>query len=129
MLHVLVGSNTEDHRALQEAGLASVAWIVPKTASVGDRAILFTRAAGFVAFAEIASVPQSTTFGRRAAYEAQIGNVDLLAVPVPLAHIATQLPHWPWTTYPRSYTTIRDPGLVAELEALVEGHQSLAGAA
>ncbi len=129
MLHVLVGSNNEDHQALKEAGLSSVAWIVPRTAHVGDRAILFTRAAGLVAFAQIASVPQGTTFGRRPAYEAQVANVDLLAVPVPLAHVAAQLPHWRWTIYPRSYTTIRDPGRVAELEALVEAHQSLPGAA
>lgn len=58
MLHVLIGSNDDYDaiRAAPEQEPAS-AWVVPKSAHVGDPAVLFVRGRGVVGTAAIASSP------------------------------------------------------------------------
>lgn len=106
-LHVLVGSN-DDYDAVVDAaktGGTVHGWVVPKTASVGERVLLFTRSRGFVASASIASKGMPGEFGKKHVHLADVGPMVLLPCPVPLAYITSILPQWGWATYPRSYTT------------------------
>jgi hypothetical protein len=108
MLHVLVGSNEDDYDAVVDAARkrgAVLGWVVPKTAAVGDRVLLFTRSRGFVAHASIATEGTPGEFGRKQVRRADVGPVVLFPNPVPLAYVTQVLSEWGWATYPRSYTT------------------------
>jgi hypothetical protein len=112
MLHVLV---SEKHLLADIVRSArrrkAITWIVPKIASVGDTVAIFVPDRGFVARGRVATVPESTVFGRGPAYRAEIGGLRELAHPVALESVIRVIPSWKWPTYPRSRASV--PSTVA----------------
>ena len=105
-IHVLSGEKEFVEAMQREAAQGQTArWIVPKAAAPGDNAILFFPSAGFLGHGEIVSSPESTVFGRRSTYGADVGNIVIFKSPIPLDAVANQFPKWKWASYPRSYTT------------------------
>src|SRR5262245_19782478 len=106
MLHVLIGDKPTigELAGVQEQG-ATLRWTAPKAAVRGDSVVLFLRKA-FFGRGKIMSKPVPTTFGQRAAYEADVGEINLFQEPIPFELIAKALSSWKWTHYPRSYTTV-----------------------
>jgi hypothetical protein len=123
MLHVLVGSNDDDFDLVMEAVQKRQpvkGWVVPKNATIGDLVIMFTRSAGFVCRACVATKPIPGVFGKKQVYRSDVGPVVLFPTSVPLDYVAARLPSWKWATYPRSYTT-PSPTIAEDLRVLLEG--------
>ena len=117
MLHILVGEEAalEDVRQAA-ANRKPVGWIVPKAAKPGDKVVLFfPHLRGFFAHGETSSTPKSTSFGRKPAFEAAVGNIISYGSPIPLKVVADRFPNWRWVDYPRSLTTPKPPAVAAEL--------------
>src|SRR6266852_5445113 len=100
MIHILLGDAGRDTDAILKAGKShkSLPWIVPKSAHVGDPALMHLPARGFAASAVVATEPQKTR--RRGKYGATIRVIALLTPAVPLAFIRKNHPTWKWPTYP-----------------------------
>lgn len=108
MVHVLVGQESFVELTEQAAAKgATVRWIVPKKARPGDEVLLFFPHLGFLGHGEIVSNPESTVFGRRPTYEADVASIILFKSPILLHTVAKRFPDWAWVGYPRSFTTPR----------------------
>lgn len=102
-LHILIGS-VEDQRTYLDdyrARRGGPPWWVPKSAAVGDDAVIFIGNA-FLATARIASVPKPNGAGL---YQALLKDVERIG-PISIEEISAAAPGWRWPNYPRSYTTV-----------------------
>ena len=125
MLHVLVSQNEMFANIVRSARRRkAIDWIVPKASTVGDDVAFYVPDRGFVARGRVASAPESTVFGRRPAYQADIGGLRLLKRPVPLTRVIAATPGWKWPTYPRSLASVPksvEPKLLRLLESAPAG--------
>ena len=124
-MHILLAANDEVEPSL-DAAIAGVqiVWRVPKNALVGDDCVLNNWTMGIYAVAEIQTEPRQAE-DRHGVYEAEIGNIQRLGVPLPLAIVAERLPAWKWPTYPRTYTTVPKNFEMKLRELIAEFQESL----
>jgi len=110
MMHILAieADALDGVNRAAEAG-DSVRWIVPKSATSGDIAVLFFRPHGFLGSAKVMSKPIPATFGRKSAFCSVVGKIVLFSAPIPLMAVADMFPEWGWPKYPRSYTSVTPP--------------------
>lgn len=110
MSHVLLGTKDDDYAAILDAGQNGhdlPVWVIPKKAKPGDPVVLFLPAHGFVAGAEVGSDPLVPGyFGKRPVFRGRLTGITLLPVPVPIAHVAREMPEWDWARYTRTFTTV-----------------------
>lgn len=110
MSHVLLGTKDDDYTAILEAGQNGQdlpVWVIPGKAKPGEPVVFFLPAHGFVAAAEVGSTPLSRGhFGKRPVFRGSLTGITLLPVPVPIAHVAREMPDWDWTRYQRTFTTV-----------------------
>jgi HNH endonuclease len=123
MLHILLGNAGEDVGSVFDAAKnnTSLDWIVPKKASIYDRALFHLPQRGFVARGLIDSQPKSKnrTLGR---YVAGVRSISLLPASVPLTFIGKHHTEWEWPSFPRSYTSV-EGSIESRLDELLEGYQ------
>lgn len=87
-------------------------WTVPKTAKVGDDAVVFILGIGLFATAKVTSMPKPCGHDRPNRYRAGLASIRLIRPAISLAAIRHEISKLTWTAYPRSYTT--PPALVAK---------------
>lgn len=103
MFRVLVGEEAALEDVQQAAADGSpLSWIVLKAAEPGDKVVFFfSKGQKFHGHGQISSKPESTFFGGKAAYRADVDNIEMFTSPIPLDAVAAQFPEWAWV---RSYT-------------------------
>lgn len=120
-LHLVQGGVENGDKAwLEKAArfrLSAKSWIVPKSAGVGDEAVIFVSGYGFFATACIESLPKPRkNWARR--YGAGVGSVQLIQPAISLGAIQRALPGLTWANYPRSITT-PPPAVADRIKALI----------
>jgi len=116
VLHVVQGGiENGDLDWLKQAmpKTVSTPWVVPKMARVGDSVVIYVQTYGFIATAQVASVPKPRT-DRPNRYGARLTAFRLLRPPIDLDAIRRELPEFKWTRYPRSITT-PEPSVAARI--------------
>lgn len=98
MLCVLVGGGGEDYELIRACGQGGSLphWVVPKTASAGDAALIHVPGRGFVARGIVAENPKYGSFGDQPAYRSGLTQVCCFPTPVPLPFLEARLPDWGW---------------------------------
>ncbi len=109
-LHILQGGiQNGDKKWLERAaknGLRSTSWIAPKSANVGDEAVIYITTYGFFATARVDSQPKRrTNWVRR--YGAALSHITLIEPPISLGAIRAGIPSLKWAKYPRSIATLK----------------------
>jgi hypothetical protein len=120
--HILQGGiQNGDKKWLERAGekgLRSPSWIAPKSANVGDEAVIYITGYGFFATAIIDSEPKRrTNWARR--YGAALNRIELIQPPISLGALRTSIPKLNWANYPRSITTLTAE-LATQVRRLIE---------
>jgi hypothetical protein len=107
-LHIVQGGiENRDKAWLEKAArqkLDSKSWIVPKSATIGDEAVIFISGYGFFATAQINSQPKPRTDWPNR-YGASLTSIRLIKPAISLAVIQQAIPELTWANYPRSITT------------------------
>jgi hypothetical protein len=110
-LHILQGGvDNRDKAWLEKAakqGLRRSAWIAPKSARIGDDAVIYVAGFGFFATARIAGSPRPRTDWVNR-YGAALDSIDLIDPPVSLGEIRKKLPKLDWAKYPRSVHSLTE---------------------
>jgi 5-methylcytosine-specific restriction enzyme A len=113
MLHILIGQDEYLDRVSNAPPDEVFRWVLPKTAQVGESAVLyFPSRSAVIARVKVLSSPAPDTFGRAAVYMADVGKVEQLSKPLTIEELKDSFRDWGWPTYPRKYTTVK-----GELEA------------
>jgi hypothetical protein len=107
MLHILIGQAAY-FEAVTNAGPDEIfRWALPKTAQVGDAALLyFPSESAVVARVEILSPPEPGNFGKASVYLADVGKVMALGRRVTIEELKAKFGDWGWPRYPRTYTSV-----------------------
>jgi hypothetical protein len=107
-LHIVLGGvGNGDKKWLDSAShrkLSARAWVVPKSAQIGDEVVIYIPGYGLYATGRVCSspVPKSDWKHR---YGAKIDKLKPVRPAVSLAIIQEELPALKWANYPRSITT------------------------
>jgi len=129
-LHILQGGvNNGDKSWLEKAarlGLRRSTWIVPKSASVGDQAVIFVQGEGFFATARIAGAAEARPDWPNR-YGAAIADVKLLTSPISIETIKAKLPKLSWAIYPRSIHTV-SPEVAHKIRGILACNAASSGA-
>jgi HNH endonuclease len=115
VLRVLVGEEAALEDVQQAAANGSpLSWIVLKAAEPGEKVVLFfSKGKEFHGHGQVSSKPESTFFGGKAAYRADVDNIEMFTSPIPLDAVAKRFPEWAWVrAYTRGPTT--PPAAVAD---------------
>lgn len=126
MLCVLVGGGGEDYERILACGEGGTLpeWIVPKTASAGDEALIYVPGRGFVARGVLAEDPESGSFGDQPAYRSGLTQVSCFPTPVPLAFLEERLPKWGWLRQRMKSRHTPTAEIAQFLRALIEEYQT-----
>jgi hypothetical protein len=110
-LHILQGGVSNGDKAwLEKAAKQSLrrsAWIAPKSARIGDDAVIYVAGFGFFATARIAGSPKPRADWVNR-YGAPLDTVELIDPPVSLDEIRKGLPKLNWAEYPRSVHSLTE---------------------
>jgi len=97
MLHVLIGQEAYLERVTNAGPNDVFRWTLPKTAQVGDMALLyFPSESAVVACAEVLTAPEPDTFGAASVYMSDIGKVAKLDGRVTLEELKVRFKDWGW---------------------------------
>jgi 5-methylcytosine-specific restriction endonuclease McrA len=107
-LHIVIGGVGNDDkdwldRALRRK-LSARAWVVPKSAQIGDDVVIYIPGYGLYATGRVCSSPVPKR-GWKHRYGAKIDKLKPIRPAVSLAIIQQELPTLKWANYPRSITT------------------------
>ncbi len=123
-LHILQGGvSNGDKLWLEKAsrlGLRRSTWIAPKSANVGDQAVIFVPGEGFFATARIAGAAKARPDWPNR-YGAAIDDVKLLMSPISIETIRGRLPKLSWAIYPRSVHTVA-PDVARQIRGMLAGN-------
>lgn len=110
-LHILQGGVGNGDKAWLEkaAGqnLRRSTWIAPRSARIGDDAVIYVTGFGFFATARIAGSPKPRTDWVNR-YGAALDSIELINPPVSLSEIRKRLPKLNWAKYPRSVHSLTE---------------------
>jgi hypothetical protein len=110
-LHILQGGVGNGDKAWLEkaAGqnLRRSSWIAPRSARIGDDAVIYVTGFGFFATGRIAGSPKSRTDWVNR-YGAALDSIELINPPVSLSEIRKRLPKLNWAKYPRSVHSLTE---------------------
>lgn len=125
MTHILVAQNDVIRKVSDVDGTdALIQWIFPKTARIGEAALIYAASHGIFARARIHSAPKVKDELRwPGVYVGDVGEFRLLKKSVPLSHISIVMPDFGWPRCPRSFTTVKG-SLVAQLEKVIADYQN-----
>lgn len=120
--HILFSQNDFVDGVLAADGTNTVLkWKLPKTARVGDAALLYAAEPGIFGRAKIVSLAAPVKGKGWGRYTGSIGDVRCLKMFVPLDYLRSEMPRFGWAWYPRSYTTLtKDTG--ARIEEIIAGY-------
>lgn len=110
-LHILQGGVSNGDKAwLEKAAkqnLRRSTWVAPKSARIGDEAVIYVAGFGFFATARIVGSPKprSDWVNR---YGAALDTVELIDPPVSLSEIRKRLPKLNWVKYPRGVHSLTE---------------------
>jgi len=125
MTHILITQNDFVENVVDADGTGAVIpWIVPKSAKIGDPALIYAVSQGIFARAQILSEPRSADdLGwPGCGYGGDVGEFRLFGMYIPLNYIRIEMPDFRWPRYPRSFTTLTD-GVAAQLERVIADYQ------
>ncbi len=123
-LHLLNGGfGNSDRSTLERAARGNRkarAWVVPKSASIGDEVVINIAGQGLFAIGQISSAtkPRPDWHNR---YGADIDLITLIDPPIPLEELRHKVPDLAWARYPRTYTTPL-PKLTNQIRSLISRH-------
>lgn len=121
-VHILQGGiENGDKKWLESAATRkrrSPSWIAPKSAHIGDEAVIYITGQGFFATAYINSEPKRRTNWHRR-YGAALNRIKLVVPPISLGAIRASIPELKWAKYPRSITTLT-PQLGDQVAKVIE---------
>jgi hypothetical protein len=120
-LHIVQGGveNGDKRRLERTAGSRRTlrSWVVPKAVQPGDDVVIHIGGHGLFATAVVKS-SASPRKGWKNRYGADVGDIRLIAPPIPMAVVQQRVPELNWANYPRSVTTpVAD--VAAKLRALI----------
>ena len=124
MAHILVTQNDFIERVFDAAGTDTVIpWIFPKSAKIGESALVYAGSQGIFARATILSAPKpADDLGWPGRYGGDVGEFRLLKMFIPLDYVRTEMPDFGWPRYPRSFTTLTD-STATQLEKVIADYQ------
>ena len=124
-LHIAQGGiKNGDKRSLEQAaktGRTFPRWVVPKSVTIGDEAVIFIRGFGFFATGRVMSVAKPRAEWKNR-YGPRIGSIKLVQPAISLATIRRHIPELKWAIYPRSIVTPR-ADLALEIRALISNRR------
>ena len=124
MTHILVTQNDFIQNVFDADGTDEVIpWIFPKSAKVGDAALIYAGSQGIFARARILSAPKpAEDLGWPGRYGGDVGEFQLLKMFIPLSYVRIEMPDFGWPRYPRSFTTLTD-STAEQLERVIADYQ------
>jgi hypothetical protein len=106
-------------RKAAKQNLRRSSWVTPKSARIGDDALIYVAGFGFFATARIAGSPKlRTDWVNR--YGAALDSIELIDPPVSLKEIRKRLPRLNWAKYPRSVHSLTEKTAVAVRNIIAE---------
>jgi hypothetical protein len=107
-LHIVQGGKENGDKKWLETAASNHwgarAWIAPKSAMIGDDAVIFVPGYGFFATARIKSQPKPRPDWPNR-YGAGLNSIRLIEPAISIATIRRGIPRLTWAKYPRSITT------------------------
>lgn len=124
-LHILQGGVKNGDKAWLEKAvrlkLSANSWVAPRSANIGDEAVIYVAPYGFFATARIRS-PAKPRPDWRNRYGAGLTSIRLINPAISLAAIRRGIPELRWAIYPRSITT-PPRQVAARVRALIAGRR------
>ena len=129
MLHILVGTNTDDLDAFNNLAAAkqrAMQWVVPKDAAVGHDVVFYFGSTGFYARGRVATEPVKGIFQSgpnkrpRNVLRSDIAGIELLENPLARSVVAEEVPEWGWARMRFPVPTTPPDEVAAKLVHLIE---------